>query len=65
MPAHAVRAVVQVENLSTDGVGGHRHATIGLNPRERGTFTHFVRDWMGARVSLGVLKIYVYIYIYI
>jgi len=47
---------MQVENLSTDGVGGHRHAAIGLNPRERGTFTHFVRDWMDARVGLGVLK---------
>ena len=47
---------MQVENLSTDGVGGHRHAAIGLNPRERGIFTHFVRDWMDVRVGLGVLK---------
>jgi hypothetical protein len=61
---------MQVKNLSTNGVGGNRHAQIGFNPREQGTFAHFVRDWVGARVCLSVLRsvctrIYIYIYIYI
>ena len=42
--------------LSTNGVGGHGYAPIGFNTRERGTFTHFVRDWMGARVGLVILR---------
>jgi hypothetical protein len=47
---------MQVENLSTNGMSGHRHSKIGFIPMERGTFSHYIRGRMGARVGLGVLK---------
>jgi hypothetical protein len=56
---------MRVENLNSKGMSRHRHAQIGFIPMERGTLSHYVWAWMGARVRLGVLKsIYIYIYIY-